>query len=259
MLFSGIVVAQNQQADDVTRQLFEQYIARQAKISTDSVMAATHLVAERGRASGFWKDVLKELKRNNPNSEIGCVRVLGKMLAIDASARDSIRRHNETGELSAWHAVVRLGPQVVDELIERGGKADRFRTDHYTIALARARTPKARDFFLSILRVPRSSGPFKNAGVHMDGTKFHAAVGLAQLGDSAGIDWLIANAEHHGSVLGARPRGTRPGGGLSACCVEALRQLSGQNGLTSKAEWTEWSKSVDKKLLINRAVVFGDP
>src|SRR5262249_7608021 len=92
MLVSGVAIAQDRQVDEITQQLFEQYVAQQGKINTESVMAATHLVAERGRESGFWKNVLAELRRNNHHSEIGCVRVLGKMLATDAAARDVIRR-----------------------------------------------------------------------------------------------------------------------------------------------------------------------
>src|SRR5262249_4203919 len=77
---SGVARAQDRPVDEVTQQLFEQYVARQGKINTESVMAATHLVAERGRETGFWKKVLAELRRNNQHSEIGCIRVLGKML-----------------------------------------------------------------------------------------------------------------------------------------------------------------------------------
>jgi hypothetical protein len=167
-------------------------------------------------------------------------------------------------------ATVCLGPEVVTDLLERGRKADRFRIDHYTIALARARVPEARDFFKSILHATKapiinpdqakaadhgSTGPY-----HSESTRFHAAVGLAQLGDSEGIDWLIANCEFsQGTVTNARPQGSRPGGDLSACCSEALRHLSGERSRTSKAEWAAWSKSVDKKYLLNHAVGFGDP
>lgn len=287
VLVSGATAAQDQQADEITRQLFEQYVARQGKINTESVIAATHLVAERGRGTGFWKNVLKELKRNNQQSEIGCVRVLGKMLATDAAARDAIRRRNETGEVSAAFAIVCLGPEVITALLERGRKADRYRIDHYTIALARARVPEARDFFQSILHTsgdqltlsenvqpPRrdttktpitSPDPATGADsaptrlYHLESTRFHAAVGLAQLGDSEGIDWLIANCEFsQGTVMNARPQGAARGGDLSACCAEALRHLSLEHARTSQAEWAAWSKSVNKQLLLQRAVVFDD-
>jgi hypothetical protein len=287
LLFVGSVIAADRQLEDsVTQQLFDQYIARQGKIDSESIKAATHLVAVRGRGTGFWKTVLAELKRGNEHSEIGCVRVLGKMLAIDAAARDVIRRQEETGVVSAWAASVCLGPEVVTELIERGGKADRFRIDHYTIALARARMPQARDFFKSILNAGSSqSGPYVTQPIpdrdatqpptatpgklvetapasmnHLDSTRFHAAVGLAQLGESTGIDWLIEHCEHcEGSVMHAWPVGATRGGDLCACCQEALRHLSGEQSLKSKAEWTQWSKSIGKKFWLDQAVVFGDP
>jgi hypothetical protein len=285
-LVSGTAVAQDQQVDEVTQQLFEQYVARSGKIETESVMAATHLVAERGRNNGFWRNVLEELQRNDQKSEIGCVRVLGKMLATDAAARDAIRRHKETGEVSQWVATVRLAPEVVNELLERGRKADRFHIDDYTIALARARTSEARDFFKSILRATREDAPFAvvppperdapeppitdpvsdkvigfapTAPYHSECTRFHAAVGLAQLGDSEGIDWLIENCEStEGSVERGRPVGAH-GSDLGDCCVGALRQLTNKHALTDKVAWAAWSKSAGTHRWLDHAVVFDDP
>lgn len=269
LLLPGVCAAQVSKSDEVTQQLFEQYVARQGKINTQSVMAATHLVAERGRETGFWKIVLAELRRDNQQSEIGCVRVLGKMLATDASARGAIKRQKETGEISAWIPSVCLDSEVVTELVKRGGKADRFRVDHYTIALARARVPEASDFFKAVLRAARAIDPTTdepnteippNGPYHMDSTRFHAAVGLAQLGDMEGINWLIANSEYNeGTVTNAPPQGAPPGGSLHACCTEALRHLSGERSKGSKAEWAEWAKSIDKKSPVIRAVVLSDP
>lgn len=256
-------LAHGQVGDDLTRQLFEQYVARQGKISTDSILAATHLVAERGRRNGFWKSVLAELRRNHEQSEIGCVRVLGKMLATDAAARDTIRRAETTGEVSAWVPTVQLDHAVVTELLKRANKADRFRIDHYTIALARSRAPEAREFFRSILADSAPINPFSDAPsgtIHLTSTRFHAAVGLAQLGDVAGFRWLIAHCDDTaGTVTNAWPKGARPGGGLGDCCIEALRQLSGRQELTSKADWEGWLTATDEKALVNRVVIFGDP
>ena len=261
--FFGTAIAQDLTSDELTRQLFEQYVARQGKINTESVLAATHLVAERGRQNGFWRNVLAELQHNDGQSEIGCVRVLGKMLATDAAARDAIRRRNETGEVSAWAPTVCLAPDVITELLKRAQHADRFRIDHYTIALARSRTPEAKEFFRSILSTPVPNNPFDERSTgpyHLTTTRFHAAVGLAQLGESDGLEWLIANCEDtSGSVMNARPKGAPPGGGLGACCTESLRQLSGERTRTSKFEWRAWLTTADKKTLPKHAVIFGDP
>ena len=126
------------QPDHLSQMLFDTYLVHGGMANTTTVMAASHIVAERGRSSGFWREVLAELKKENEQSEIGCVRVLGKMLAIDAAARDAIRREKETGEIGQWRASVALGPEMVAELVSRGEEADRFRADHYAIALARA-------------------------------------------------------------------------------------------------------------------------
>lgn len=251
--------AQDRPADEISKLLFDTYIARPGKIETSTLMAAEHIIAQRGRESGFWKKVLAELQTDDEYSEVGCVRILGNMLARDAGARDGIRRERETGEFpSARPLSVHLGPEVVAELLERGQKAGRFRIDHYAIALARARVPEARDFFTSMLRA--KTGPTKadvekgEAGpegyYHLDSTRFHAAVGLAQLGDPAGIEWLIAHCEDiQGHVSGAKPLGASPGGSLGSCCLAALRQLSGEKEPTSKAEWEAWWKTADTKRL----------
>ena len=79
-------------------------------------------------------------------------------------------------------------------------------------------------------------------------TRFHAAVGLAQLGESDGLEWLIVNCEDtSGSVMNAQPKGAPPGGGLGACCTESLRQLSGERARTSKLECRAWLTTADKK------------
>jgi hypothetical protein len=261
-----IAGGQDRPPDEISKLLFDAYLARPGKINTSTIMAASVIVADEGRRSGFWKDVLAELKSDDEHSEVHCVRILGNMLATDAAARDQIRRQKATGEVSASISAVYLGPEVVEELLERGKKADRFRIDHYTIALARARVPEPRDFFASILSAKTgpaiaAAGEDVPAGFrHMDGTRFHAAVGLAQLGDPAGVQWLIANCEDpNGFVSHARPYFADHGGSIGTCCQAALQQLSERMDPTTKAEWAAWWKTADKSLLMDRAVQFVDP
>jgi hypothetical protein len=260
--------AQDRPPDEISKLLFETYLDGPRKINTSTIMAASVIVADQGRRSGFWKEVLAELRSGDEHSEVNCVRILGNMLADDAAARDAIRRQKETGEVSAAIPSVHLGPEVVAELLKRGKKADRFRIDHYTVALARARVPEAREFFAAILSA--KTGPTTAdiaAGVdapagfrHMDGTRFHAAVGLAQLGDAAGIEWLIANCEDpNGFVQHARPHFADRGGSIGTCCVASLQQLSEQRDLTTKAQWEGWWKAADRPLVAGRAVQFIDP
>jgi hypothetical protein len=234
--------------------LFEAYLNGPRKLNTSSVMAASTLVADRGRASGFWKVVLAELQSNDEHSEVHCVRILGNMLAADAAAREAIRRQKETGEVSASIQAVHLGPEVVQVLLDRAAAADRLRVDHYAIALARAAAPEARDWFAAIIAQRRAApfapavGDVPSGFQHLDSTRFHAAVGLAQLGDPQGIEWLIAHSEDpNGYVEHARPYGAGSGGSFDTCCTAALRQLSGNRALTTQAEWQAWRKSLDLK------------
>jgi hypothetical protein len=238
--------------DDICQRLFETYIARRGKINTATVMAASHIVAERGRNTGFWRNVLQELRKDDERSEVGCVRVLGKMLAIDARARDVIRREKETGELSAWKTSVRLPSEVVHELIARGKKAGRFRVSHYAIALTRARVPEASRFFRMILRDDPDTS-------HLPGTRFHAAVGLAQLGEPDGFAWLIASCGDPLPTVSHAWPSRVPDLNVSTCCVAALRELSGEDKPRTAQEWQSWWKSVDRQKLPKRHVTLVDP
>lgn len=240
------------QPDPLCQMLFDTYIARQGKINTSTIMAASHIVAERGRNTGFWKIVLRELQRGQDQSEVGCVRVLGKMLAIDAAARDAIRRETETGQVGQWAASVCLGPEVVKELITRGSAADRFRVDHYAIALLRARVPDTTEFFRMILRDD-------NGQHYLAGTKFHAAVGLAQIGEPDGFAWLIKHSEDPLPTVSNAWPSRVSNLNLDTCSVAALRDLSDEKNLRSKQEWESWWDKVDKRSLPKHLVSMDDP
>lgn len=239
------------QQDQLCRMLFDTYMTGRGKIQTRTITAASHIIAERGRDSGFWQHVLGELRKNNESSELGCVRVLGKMLEVDALARDVIRREKETEQVGQWRASVCLGPEVVGELISHGEKADSSDVGHYAIALARARVPEAADLFRMILR----DGADR---YDVDTAKFYAAVGLAQLGDSAGIAWLIAQSENRNlDIRDAYPRGVRHSKSDTYVTL-ALRQLTGQQNLTTRQEWEAWWERADSKAYPKRRVEIMD-
>ncbi len=245
-------VAEETQPDPLCQMLFDTYIAGGGKIDTSTLMAASHIVAERGRQTGFWRVVLRELQRGKEHGEIGCVRVLGKMLAIDAAARDVIREGKKTEQASAWAASVCLGPEVVNELISRSTEADRFRIDHYAIALLRARVPEAAEFFRRILH--------DDAGEHyLPSARFHAAVGLAQLGEPDGFEWLIKNSENPLPTVSNAWPSRVPNLNVDTCSVAALRELSGERNLKSKQEWESWWEKVDRKTLPRNHVRIDDP
>ena len=212
------------QPDQLSQMLFDTYLVHGRMVNTSTMMAASHIVAERGRNTGYWREVLAELRKGKEQNEIGCVQVLGKMLAIDAAAHDVIRREKETGEIGQWRASVALGSEVVAERVSRGEKADRFRADHYAIALARARVPDAINFFRMILRD-------EGAEHHLDSTKFHAALGLAQLGDATGFDWMIAHSADMQLTVSNPSPAQVSNANRDTCCTAALQQLSGNKDL----------------------------
>jgi hypothetical protein len=242
------------QPDQLSRLLFDAYIKHYGKVNTSTLTAASHIIAERGRSSGFWREVFAEFEKQNEQSEIGCVPVLEKMLAIDAAGRDAIRKEKETGETCQWKASVALGLEVVAELVSRARKADRFRADHYAIVLARARVPAAINFFHKILRD-------EGAERSLDSTRFHAALGLAQLGDSTGFEWLIGHSDHTlPTVSNAWPgRVSSVNLNLGACCIATLQQLSGNRDIRTKQEWEAWWARIDKRKLPTGPVNLLDP
>ena len=238
--------------DDISQQVFDTYIAGRGKINSSTYGAAVHIVAERGRTSGFWKSVLKELQKGEERTEAACVHVLGKMLAVDARARDVIRREKETGEIGQWKPSVCLGTEVVQELVRRGQRTERVGVDQYAIALARARVAEATEFFRMILR--------DEIGKGQDSAKFHAAVGLAQLGEADGFVWLIAHSDNiQGHVGDAWPSRMTEPKHLAGCCVAALRQLSGEKDLQTRMAWESWWEKVDRKTLPHNHVELDEP
>lgn len=225
-----------ERTDPICENLFREYL-HGGKIFSDEVDAASLLIARRGRRNGFWRVVLAELQKENQLSEKGCVRILGKMLEEDARDRRVTPKQQETMPRLAYIA---LGPEVVTELLKRGEKAERYPLNDYVIALARARDVRAKAFFLDILTNKARTG-------YMSDARFHAALGLAQLGDTAGFEWLIAHSESDmGSINIAYPEGAAPSRGLGVCCVAALRTLSGSKDLTSRKDWEAWWSQVAK-------------
>lgn len=224
---SFAAVEEQGETDEICQLLFDTYIVTNYKIDTAEIDAAQEIIASRGRMRGFWNPVLEELRKNNDWSQARCLDILGCMLESDASARDNIR----SGAMTAAIQLVCLPSDVVPELIARARESKPTLLDHYMIALARARDERCKDFFLEIINNQDTNSRYKS-------TQFHAAVGLANLSDPAGVEWLIQHCEGFSdSVWVAVPWGTR---NLDTCCVLALRAVSARADLAGKDEFGEW-------------------
>jgi len=248
-LLAGYSYGNSQEpVDPVCDVLFKAYLTG-GKIPTVDELAACQLVASRGRVTGYWKVLLSILKSDNKISERNCVRVLGKMLAADADARDRIK--NGVSKMVSELQKVYLGEEVLDELLKRAENSDRWGADLYAPTLARSRDLKCKEYFRKILEDSDEKHYMTNA-------KFFSALGLAQLDDPSGYEWLIANSNDSGPILsGAFPSGISSNN-LDVCCVVALRTLSGQQELRTRAEWEAWWGKVDKPFLLKNHVAIVD-
>jgi len=93
----------------------------------------------------------------------------------------------------------------------------------------------------------------------MDSAKYHAAVGLAQLGNADGFEWLIANSEDPLPTISNAWPDRVPNLNLDVCSVAALQDLSGETAPKTKQEWETWWDKADKKALPKGNVHMRDP
>jgi hypothetical protein len=221
-----------EEQDPLCQMLFEEYVIGHY-VNADTRIAAAHIVAERGRHPGFWRDVLRELREGDEWTARGCVLVLGKMLEHDATARDMIREQARTGEVFQMVPEILLGKEVVDELLARASKADRHGMDTFVTPLVRARVPEARALFRKVLEDFTED--------HDASTRFHAAVGLAQLGDPAGYRWLLDHSSDPTPTVSNAAPARIPSLNLDVCCIAALRDLSGKEAMRTRQDCeTRW-------------------
>jgi hypothetical protein len=234
-----------QPPDALCETLFDLYIRGRMVQGADEY-AATRLIVSRGRENGFMHIVLDEWRKFDEHTEFKCVRILGKALAIDATARDLIEEEKQ-GIVSQWGPTIALDEEVVDELLERARDANRAIFGHYVIAFARARDPRASEFFKSVLRDRENS-------TSQQTEQFHAAVGLAGLGEARGVEWLIEHSEDtSGQVYDAWPP-RAVDFRISTCCQAALRNMSGEFDPKSKVEWQQWWRGAQGQFDKRRAV-----
>ncbi|MGD0059829.1 MAG: hypothetical protein ABSD58_10460 [Verrucomicrobiia bacterium] len=224
--------------------LFKNYVlGNDGRFSCDDErVLALKLIVERGRKTYFWRTLLDRVK--NDSGEVGSVELLGRMLALDSSARLWLEHARAKGEnLHAYQSTPfpYLGHEVVDELLKIADKAGGKHNDVYTFALASARDSRCQDYLRKVL-----GGDVKH---YSPTAKFFAAMGLAELGAPEGVNWLIDQVGHErerGEAVFCEYCPEFSGANLSLCCSKALGMLSGENDAKTRADWGSWWEQVDK-------------
>lgn len=224
--------------DPICDALFREYIEQGGKISPSDMQAASNLIVSRGRPKGYGKIVFEGLNTVAGRDEIRYIDILGKMLEKDSYSRDAIKA-GTTGKMQ-MAMIIAVPDFVVPALIDRSEKADTYVGDSYVIALARARDERTQDYLMRIMK----SG---DTGQNWDSMKFHAAVGLANMGDKAAVNWLIGcTDDSSGSVSFAWPKSISDNS-IAASAIAALRVLSGQKNLSTKSEFEDWWKTAEAR------------
>jgi len=222
--------------DVVCEALLHDYVLNLGKIESRSVNAATELLGVRGRGNDFWKVVLRHFEESDAKGRTATqssrlLTVLTIMLEYDGRARWLLARPDALRQ-SAWVPQIMLSEEVLDTIIEHASLADRNQLDAHVVAVVVAHDPRATKFLKSTLEV-------KDERVDQ-GTRFHAAVGLAELGDVAGFRWLV-EANPMGEIWSA-PHFDDPRGSCVESRVHALGDLTGLKKTTIE-EWQAWWKT----------------
>lgn len=220
------VAAQREKLCQTLFQLITSGSKRPMGITVD-VAAVENLLGDNPH---FWRPVLAEFRKDNRHTR-QCIRILGLMLGVDATERDVINRGVVTQE---GFPTVCLPSTVVPELMARARKQEAH-LDTYLVALARARDSRCRDLFLSVLNDTKY-------GLDNSKQRFHAAVGLANIDDPAGVEWMIAHCEDYAADIET-----------ATACVLALRSISGRYA-TKKADFEDWWKTAPKPFKLDNPI-----
>ena len=232
---------QEAQSDVVCDTLLRDYVLNVGKIESRAVNAAIQLLGARGRAGKYWQVVLRRFQETDANGRTAIqssrlLTVLTIMLEYDGQARWLLARPDALRQ-SAWIPQITLSNDVLDTIISKAKQADHNQLDAYVIALVAAHDPRGQAFLKSVLE--------STDGTAEEGTRFHAAVGLAELGDTAGFRWLVESAP--GGFIWSAPHVETSGGSCLDSRVHALNDLVGVKKETIE-EWQAWWK-VQKEIV----------
>lgn len=272
--------ADKDSVDGVTEQLFRQYVLGRGKIPTSNVQAAIVLVAARGNGPAFNQIVLNEFEKTYKDENASTVRrnllqLMAKMFAREGSDRWRYEHARRTGQAESsattvtptpspeYEKIVYRESKMLERLIVRGRQANRHEIDAFVIAVRQAHHPQGKSFLLDVLQNspdPEKGKWLDNTGGSWRDAQFHAAVGLAELGDHAGVEWLIKQSEPNDFGTGSMSvslsnalHAKASGGNLRQSCVCALEDLSGLQAVDDAGQWKTWW-GTSKERFVPRAV-----
>jgi hypothetical protein len=222
--------------DPICELLFSEYVQKQGHYP-EEWHAAVCLIAARGRAhNGFWREVRDTYRTAADPVAERCVLILGKMLAVDAHGREIVAEEKRTSRRyeGAWAGpYIVLPDEVVDLIVGRALQSSGPSRRAHLLALVQSADPRAIPVFAQVL------GP--GATVNEENMLL-AAIGLANLGQERGVEWLIEHCELD-RWFGLPPAtiGNTRSPWLDEPCQTALRLLSGHHvRRDSSANWQQW-------------------
>ncbi|MCA9066377.1 MAG: hypothetical protein KDA96_25090, partial [Planctomycetaceae bacterium] len=180
------------------------------KVETDQINAAITLVAAAGAQDAtFAKRLLAEFDKccREGSRAVGSRR---NLIAVFTKMFESWAANRWRQQLSALnpddlpqieagsaHSIAPLEESILQTVMEQGYSADRHEIASFTMAVRQLHHENAKPFLLDVLNNPsNNTGKWAdNIGSSWVDAKFVAAVGLAELGEAAGVDWLLKTAE----------------------------------------------------------------
>ena len=260
---AAVSVASEQAAssDVVCEVLMRDYLLGGFKIEQDNIDAAIHLVAVRGYSNAFWRVVLAEFDRTfdadefardrkddffaklSPNAQEfmrfsvrrNMLSVLRKMLAEAGKERwvdERTRRGEMLQRSSSLYFDATRDSKLLDRVIARASEARPSEFALFALAVRASHDPRGKAFLQEILRrKPLVHGRLDAQCV--------AAVGLAELGEPEGVEWLINHLDtpdHVHMLIVSHTEMPLPDRSVSELCGRALTELFGWKAVLQSKE-----------------------
>ncbi|MCA9209932.1 MAG: hypothetical protein KDA55_16345, partial [Planctomycetales bacterium] len=264
-------------ATDVETQLLAKLI-RGGKLETKTVNAAVTLVAARAAQDAeFARQVSHEFEKSCQGGERTrqtkrhLLAVLTEMFEVWGGRRwreqlaplnpndlpqTASSRPDATGELES---------NALAMVVKFGYQADRSDIGKFALAVRALHHPASKPFLTDILQNPQTTSKTENAkwkdnlGGQWTDAKYVAAVGLAELGEHAAVEWLLARARPNefgfdSSLFHAR-HFHDPRGSLRESSRLALIDLFGQQHDATHTQLQQWWITNQQQLIFRSVVL----